>query len=153
MADSKALVRRHFEEVWNQGKFEGINDIYDAGYQGHIPMLGNVDRDGMKAVVGAFRKAFPDLKFEVQTVIQEGDQVAVRWRASGTSKGEFMGIPATGTFGTINGLSIIELRNGKVGSDHAEMDVLSFMQQLGLQLPVGGKAAAPAPSEEVHATH
>lgn len=150
MADSKKLLRRHFEEVWNQGKFDAMDELYDASYEGHVPLVGKVDRSGLKAVVSAYRRAFPDLQFEVQSIIQEGDQAAVRWRASGTSKGEFMGIPATGTRGVVDGMSMVDLRNGKLFRDTAEMDVLSFFQQMGLQLPVKGKAPSQPEAPAAH---
>lgn len=148
MADSKELIRRHFEEVWSQGKFDGMDQLYDSGYQGEVPLVGKVDRNGLKSVVLAYRKAFPDLKFNVQSIIQEGDTAAVRWIASGTSKGEFMGIPATGTYGTVQGLSVIDLKNGMIARDIAEMDLVAFFRQMGLQMPVqpgaGVQPGAPA---------
>lgn len=143
MADSKQLVRRHFEEVWNQAKFDALDELYDAGYEGHIPLVGKVDRSGLKAVIGAYRRAFPDLKFEVQDIIQEGDVLAVRWRASGTNRADFMGVPATGKYGTVQGLSLIDLRNGKIGRDVAEMDLTAFFEQMGVRLPVQPGAGAP----------
>ena len=142
MANNKQVVRRHFEEVWNKGNFEGMNELYDASYEGHVPLVGRVDRGGLKAVVNAYRRAFPDLKFELHDLVHEGDRVAVRWTATGTSRGEFMGIPATNTRGIVEGLSMIEVKNGKIVRDAAEMDVLGFMQQMGLQLPIQTQAQA-----------
>ena len=86
------LVRRHFEEVWTQGKFDGFDDLYDGAYEGYVPLVGKVDRAGLKSVVNTYRRAFPDLKFEVQDIIQEGDlHRAVVRSPSGTSKGSSHG--------------------------------------------------------------
>jgi steroid delta-isomerase-like uncharacterized protein len=143
MGNNKQLVRRHFDEVWTQGQLDTIKQIYDDGYQAFLPLIGKIDRDGLKGVVSAYRRAFPDLKFEVVEVVHEGDRVAARWTASGTSQGEFMGIPATHKRGVVDGLSLFEIKNGKIVRDSSEMDVVAFFQQMGLQLPVKAQATMP----------
>jgi len=77
--ENKALVRRLFEEVWNQGKLDVIDEIHDAGFVKHIP--GNPDihgPEGLKQSVSMFRTAFPDVQFTIEDQIAEGDKVANR---------------------------------------------------------------------------
>ena len=40
--------------------------------------------------------AFPDLKFEVDDMVANGDEIVVRWTARGTNTGDYFGMPADG---------------------------------------------------------
>ena len=44
-----------------------------------------------------FWKLIPDLKWEIQEMLQDGDKVVVRSIASGSPKGDFMGLSLDGT--------------------------------------------------------
>jgi steroid delta-isomerase-like uncharacterized protein len=135
MASNKDKCRRMFQDVWSAGKIEFVEELLAADYQGTIPLVGQVDRASLRATVGAFRRAFPDLRFEVRDLIAEGDKVAIRWTATGTSKGEFMGMPASNRRTTVNGFTLSEFKGGKIANDHTEYDEVSFLQSLGVQLP------------------
>lgn len=135
MANNKQIVKRFFEEIWNKGQVDQLDQFLALDYQGYIPLVGKVDRATMRGAVGAFRKAFPDLHIEVQDIVEEGDKLAVRWVAVGTSKGDFMGLKATGAKQTIQGLSYIQLSNGAIARDSAEYDVALLLQGLGISLP------------------
>ena len=64
-------------------------------------------------------------------MIAEGDKVVVRFRASGTQKGAFQGIPPTGRQIIMTGAAIYRIAGGKIAEDWAFMDALSIMRQLG----------------------
>ncbi len=81
------------------------------------------------------RAAFPDLHVTAEDIIAEGDKVVVRGTISGTHKGEFMGIPATGKEGRVTGISTFRLADGKVCEGWAESDSLGLLIQLGLAKP------------------
>jgi steroid delta-isomerase-like uncharacterized protein len=135
MADAKQLVKRLFDEVWGKGQVELIDQLMDPKYQGDMPLLGKLDREGLKVAIGAYRKAFPDLRFQIRELIAEGDKAMVHWIASGTHKSEFMGIPATGKHNDVEGFTLIELRNGRVARDVGQFDVVTFFKGLGIPLP------------------
>ena len=143
--DVKQHARRVFDELWNQGKLEVIDQIVDGSYQGYQPIVGGLNRDALKQAVGLFRKAFPDLRFEIKDLIAEGDKVLVRWAATGTFKNPFMGIPPNGNRASVEGLTYLELRNGKSVRDFTHYDVLSLYKNMGVELPeqmgIPGKAA------------
>ena len=52
--------------------------------------------EGYLSVVHWMRQSFPDVQWKLEEMVAEGNVVAVRWQMSGTHKGEFMGMPATG---------------------------------------------------------
>jgi predicted ester cyclase len=61
--------------------------------------------------------AFPDNHFTIEDIIAEGDKVVWRYSATGTHKGDFMGIPASGKQGTTCGIVISRVVNGKLQED------------------------------------
>lgn len=130
--DNKQVARRLIEEVWSKGKVELIDELVDPAYEGHDPMLGVMKREGLRNAVKGYRAAFPDLKFEVNSVIAEGNVVVTRWTARGTHRGPLLTLGATGRSAVVTGMDYAELKNGKILSDHAEFDALGLFRQLGV---------------------
>jgi len=130
---NKAVVRRVFDEVFNQGKLEVVEEIYAADYVDHSappgfpPGLGS-----LKQSVALFRTAFPDLKITIEDMLAEGDKVAVRLTYHGTHLGEFMGIPPTGKSLSEAGIAVDLLKDGKIVEHWVLRDDMSLMQQLGM---------------------
>jgi len=81
---NKAVARRVFEEIFNQGKFQVADEIYSKDFVNHA-----VHRDvGLKEDQDAARgwkPVFPDLKMTVLREVAEGDLVTVLWTGSGTN--------------------------------------------------------------------
>jgi len=132
--DSKALVRRWFEEVWNKGRADAIGEMLmpDAAVHGlGVPAKGP---EGFKPFHAAFRDAYPDVHVVLDDVIAEGDLVAARWTAKATHRGAGLGFPATGRPVTITGMVFIRVRDGKIVEGWNNFDQLGMLQQLG-QIP------------------
>jgi steroid delta-isomerase-like uncharacterized protein len=131
---NKALAKRWFEEVWNQGKESTIDELFDS--QGKVygfpePDSVLIGPEGFKAIHRAFRNAFGDLRIVLDELISEGDRVAIRWTCSGTHSGDGLGFPATGKKVTIPGSSFIACRNGQITEGRNYMDLTKMT--LGLQ--------------------
>lgn len=120
---NKAIVRRLWEEVWNQNKVSVCDEIFDAEYAAHE-----------KGFVPILRAAFPDMEFVIEDMIAEGDKVVSRYALTGTHQGEFMGIPATGKPVKLTSIWIHRLEDGRIveGRDWGEWDRLSLLEQLGV---------------------
>ena len=58
--------------------------------------------------------------------------MVIRWTATGTHKGEMMGIPATGKQVTITGFDEFRISGGKITEMWQNYDQLGMMQQLGV---------------------
>jgi steroid delta-isomerase-like uncharacterized protein len=80
---------------------------------------------------GAFA-AVPDLKFELTSRFAAGQWAAIEWIMSGTHKGDFPGMPATGKRISVRGSSIFELEAGKIRRESDYWDAATFMRQVGL---------------------
>ena len=96
--ENSALIRRWFEEVWNNGRMETIDemaspDVVGHGQAQHDTVIG---REQFKTFATEFRRAFPDLKVKIDHVLEQGDKVAARWTATMTHNGEFLGSHARG---------------------------------------------------------
>jgi steroid delta-isomerase-like uncharacterized protein len=133
MSDAnKTVVRRWFEEVWNQGRVSAIDELASVGSVFHglgpAPLLG---REAFKPVHAAYRAAFPDIHVTVGDVIAEGDQVALRWAATATHRGDGFGIRATGRQVQFAGLGIARVENGQVVECWNAFDEAGMMRQIG----------------------
>jgi steroid delta-isomerase-like uncharacterized protein len=95
---------------------------------------GSVDSKGKEQLIGQvsfFWKLIPDLKWEIQEMIQEGNQVVVRSLASGTPNGDFMGLPTNGTKSfKIMTIDIHTIENGQVVTVSHLEDWGTAMKQL-----------------------
>jgi steroid delta-isomerase-like uncharacterized protein len=98
-----------------------------------------IGREGVKVLTTMLRSAFPDFKATIDDIVAESDKVVIRMTWSGTHKGEFMGMPATGKRMSIGVIDIIRVSRGKVVEHWGQMDAMGMMQQLG---------AIPAPVED-----
>ncbi|MBI1924864.1 ester cyclase, partial [Candidatus Poribacteria bacterium] len=140
---NKALDRRVFEEVFNQGKLSVVNEIFSPNYLRHEPpnpeqVLGV---EGFKQFVTAFLTGFPDLHLTMEEQIAEGGNVVPRFTFRGTHTGEFLGIPPTGKKVMITGISIHRFADGKLVESWTKIDQLGLLQQLGV-IPTPGAPTA-----------
>ncbi len=69
-------------------------------------------------------------------MVAENEKVVALWNISGTHKGEFRGIAATGKKISVDGITISQLANGKIIDSYVSLDLWSMMQQLG-PIPAG----------------
>ncbi|MEM6723597.1 MAG: nuclear transport factor 2 family protein [Bacteroidota bacterium] len=78
-----------------------------------------------------FWQLIPDLKWEIQDIIQEGDQYVVRSKATGTPNGDFMGIPTDGSKAfSIMTIDIHQMKDGQFLNTHHVEDWATAFQQL-----------------------
>jgi len=129
------FTRRNIEAV-NKGKAAAFAFI-DEHYAADIVMHGLFGREsrGLKECKQVFSQlydVFPDLHFTLDDEIVKGDKVAIRWTATGTHKGTFMGSPPTNRKIAAWVLEIDQFINGKLAEVWARFDNLGFMQQLGV---------------------
>ena len=132
--ENKALYRRTFEEVFNQGDLAIVDDLVAPDYLNHEvpPGMNNRGPDSTRQIVRMLRTAFPDLHFTIENLVAEGDTVAGRVTMSGTHLGPFQGIPPTGRSFEQAHMHFVRFRDGKAIEHRAVRDDLGMMRQLGL---------------------
>ena len=131
--DNKKIVTSFIDRLFSQGDLTAVDDHLSEDFVNHDPPFGeSADREGMRAAGTAFRAAFPDWHSEVHLLVAEDDLVTEVFTASGTQRGEFMGVAATGRSMSLRGINVFRVRNGRIIERWGRLDDLGFMQQLGL---------------------
>jgi predicted ester cyclase len=128
---NKAVARRVFDEIFNQGKFEVADEIYARGFVNHGAHRDVGLKEDQEAARG-WKLAFPDGKMTVLKEIAEGNLVTVLYTGTGTNTGEGNGLPATGKKTEIRGITIWRIVNGKITEEWSSFDELQMMKDLGL---------------------
>src|SRR6266446_694410 len=104
MGQNSALIRRWFDEVWNQGREETVDAMCAKDVIGHG-----------QAQHGA----------EIHDTIEQDDKVMARWTATLTHSGTFLGIPSSGKHVSVNGMSMQRIVGGKIVEGWDNWDQLS----------------------------
>lgn len=130
--DNKALTRRWFEEVWNNRRREAIHELShsDATTYGLAEGATAVGIEQFIPFYDRFLATFPDMHIKVEDVIGEGNKTAVRLIATGTHKGDAMGIAPTNKKISFSGIILVRWKDGKIIEAWNEFDAWGMMQQL-----------------------
>lgn len=130
-AQNKALVRRLIDEGIRKQNL----DVVDELATGEFAELA-------KRWIDPFHTAFPDFQMTIVELIAEGDTVVAHFQCSGTHRGEWLGLPATGRrFENVDEIYIFQVQGGKLASALGVEDNLTRLRQLGIELrPKPGEA-------------
>ena len=130
---NKEIIQRYFEEAWNQGKLEVLDEIIAPNYINHSPGMPNPipGPEGLKPIIAGLRKAFPDLCFTIENMIITENQVAIHCTMVGTHKGDLFGLPPTGKKVKINQMQIERIKDGQIVEHWRQSDDLGMMRLLG----------------------
>jgi steroid delta-isomerase-like uncharacterized protein len=129
LKNNKQLVRRLYEDCINPGKVELIAQYIADDFVGS-PGGEKGPAEATNTIV-ALRTGFPDIRFEVEDLIAEGDRVTVRWTFQATHMGAFRGVPPSRKQVTQTGNVIYQVRNGKFIRAWTQIDRLGMLQQIG----------------------
>jgi len=133
LARNKAIGRRVFEEIFGKGEVARIDATYAPDFVDESRGGGSTPELIRRAVAG-WRAACPDLSMQVEDVLAEGDEVVVRWIATGTQAGEWKGLPPTGKHVRVTGQSTFRIVQGKIAREWTQFDWLGLYEQLGFTL-------------------
>ena len=128
-----AATLRGFYDHLNAGDVDRLGGLLadDSVDHEEVPGLAPT-KEGVIAFFRMYIAAFPDLRMDPEDVLASGDKVVARIRATGTHKGEFMGMPATGKSIDVQAIDIIRFGDDGLAREHwGVFDVMKMMQQLG----------------------
>jgi len=130
---NKELTRRLYEECWNQGKVERLDQYVAKDCRYHDPAFPSLTSglDNLKNHIAMCRNAFPDLRFSLDDMVAERDEVVVHWTANGTQQGQFLGVAPTRKRASVSGTSIYRIKNQKMVEQFADWNLLTLLEQLG----------------------
>jgi len=135
---NRAAALEFFEQAWVRGDLSAYERFVDPDQVLHLagfpePFRG---RDAALGWARTYRSAFPDIELTIETVLAEGDHVALRWHSTQTHRGAYLGVAPLGTRVTMTALQMFRFADGKIVEVWLMFDPLNVMQQLGV-LPAG----------------
>jgi len=140
-----ALAHRYFDDLLNNGRWSAIDEILTEDFQFMLPTQpGLSGKEALRGYISYLRSAFTGLKFDVVREIAADNQVAMRWRITGTHTGEFNGVAASGRPVDEYGIDIFEFWNGKISKVHVVANQLGLTNQIA---PQGGASRSLTPKE------
>lgn len=127
-------VVSEYIEAWNTGDLDAFARLLAPDYVNHTPGTPDLPTgpEGVAAIAGYLRTAFPDYTLHVEDIRASGDEVIVRSRLTGTHDGEFAGHAPTGRRIDVDQLQIERVRDGRIVEHWRVTDELEIMRQLGL---------------------
>jgi steroid delta-isomerase-like uncharacterized protein len=134
--DNAAIIRRFIDDVINHGRYEVCDEIVAEDFLELDPLPGQREgREGLKEIIATLRSAFPDIHWVTHETISSGEKVVTRFTWTGTHRGDFLGIPATGRPVTVKGIVIDRVVNSRMTDSRILMDTFGMMTQLGVIPP------------------
>lgn len=134
MITNSQLIRRWFDDVWNQQREDTIDELCSKNAVGYgqtadgSPIRGP---DNFKLFWKQFLSAFSSIHVEIHRTIAEGDLALAQWTITMKHTGTFLGTAPTGRAVTATGMSMQRFANGKIVEAWDNYDQLGILAQLG----------------------
>jgi steroid delta-isomerase-like uncharacterized protein len=135
-----------YSRVWDVDAPAGLFDeLFAEDVTDHNPVPGQgPGRDGMRGVVTLYHAVFPDLHLTTEDILVDGERGTLRWTATGTHRGDQLGMPATGRQVRLTGIDVVRAADGRIVERWGESNGLEMMQQLTGEDTGAAPEAAPA---------
>ena len=124
--ENVALMKRWFEEVWNQGKIETVHELlakHAVGFGQREQGRPTRGPDDFIKFATELRTAFPRVQVKIDDAFGRRDKVITRWTADLTS-------PAGKTV-TVTGMTMVRIENGQIVEGWDNWDQLTMLLELG----------------------
>jgi steroid delta-isomerase-like uncharacterized protein len=138
MNDPRQLISKFVEELWNKRQFDVADEIFAKDCVTHQLRSGvPVDAvlrgpEAIKEHVAGWIASFPDLRFNIEQMLREGDRVVMQLVMEGTHQSTWLGIPASGKKVEIRMFTVHRVVQGKIVEDWVLVESLGLLQQLGV---------------------
>ena len=124
---NSTLTYRWFQEVWNNGRKEAIDELLDVNGVIHgIEGINVPGPEGFKVFYDSFRQQFPKIHVEVEDAVSEDGYETSRCTVTATN--------ANNQTVNFSGMTFIRVKNNKIVEAWNNFDFLSMYQQLGFKL-------------------
>ena len=130
---NKTVVSEFIDALFSEGDLDAVDRYLAPDFVNHDPPFGvSTDREGMRVAGTLMRAGFPDWHSDVHLVVAEGDIVVEHFTASGTHRGEVMGVAPTGQTVALKGINIFRVADGRIVERWGRLDDLGVLAQLGV---------------------
>jgi len=133
-AQTSVLIN-DYTAAWNSHDTEKLVSFFTDDCVYEEVAIGKITRgkEEFKAFINAFFAAFPDTNFELTSNFNSGNWYCAEWIWTATHKGNMAGIPATGKRISIRGVSVGELKEGKIKRNSEYYNLMDFIKQIGIK--------------------
>lgn len=121
------IIREIYDQALNKRKTELLKEFISDDFVGVRGLKGP---KGFEEPVKILINAFPDILWNIEDIITDGDKVVVKWKWHGTHMGQFQNFTPTGKIMTNEGVGIFEFEDRKIVKADIQTDRLGFLQQL-----------------------
>lgn len=131
--ENKKLIETYFFRVWNNGELDLLDTIIHEDYINHSPggsVTPSPGAAGLKPIVAAMRKGFPDLHYSIKDLVITGDRIVARVQMTGTLLGELWGMQPNGRKIEVDQVNIEYVKDGRITAHWRLTDELKMMKQL-----------------------
>lgn len=128
--DSRALTLRIIQEIWNAKNPSLIEELYGNDCVIHTPDGEVHGVEGSRQLYHTYTSAFPDMQFEIEQIVADGNTAAAQLVFAGTHKGPLGGIPASGNFVKVANICVFRFADAKLVKQKGVWDTFSLMQQI-----------------------
>ena len=126
-ADIK-LYTAVWDKIINDRQIDLINeDAFDVNVTAVATSNGDVvGLENFKKYYANYIVGFSDAEFTFIDVFGQGDKIVKHWNFKGTHDGDFFGVPATGKKVDVSGVTLVQMKDGKIAAEQDYMDFLAF---------------------------
>ena len=121
-------------QAWNSHDVESVLRFYSPEYVGDDVGQASLLRGhvGLRAMLAAYWKAFPDLRFVCKDCLMQDSRLVAVWVAEGTHQGTILNIPPTGHRVEVRGMSILDVKDGLIVRGQSMWDMAGMLRHMGL---------------------
>jgi predicted ester cyclase len=127
----KDVALRWVQEVWNEYRFDVIDELHADDYVRHHDTDASAGPEGYKVHLANVLRVIPDSHCHVEQVIADGELVMLRLMQSGTHRGRYGEVKPTGRRISFQAIDILRVIDGKIVESWHSYDRLSLLEQMG----------------------
>jgi steroid delta-isomerase-like uncharacterized protein len=134
MENQIITLTEELASAWNDHDVDRIVSFYAPDYEG-VDVNTTNRQTGLQAIhsyISLYFTAFPDLRFETEEILIQGNKVAIAWKAQGTHRGVLMNIPPTHRAVTVQGISVMTIIDGKIQQARNVWDMAGLLRDIHL---------------------
>ena len=135
--ENKAIIRRYYREVWEQGELDVVDALFAPDVKLHLPGVPE-DPFGpapVKQLASMARTAFPGLRVTIEDLIAERDKIVATVSLHGPHEGAAPGASPRVAAASWRRIDVFRLFRGKIVEHWSDRDDHALLQRLGVAVP------------------
>ena len=128
-SDNESYVLKGFE-AFNRQDIDAIMEQLTEDFAYISVTRYRMDKEEYRKFIDVMYASFPDVRIRVNRTVSQGNTVVVEATITGTHKGDYLGIPATGKSIELPAVYICDLEEDKLKLMKYYANLQSLLQQL-----------------------